>query len=233
MPVQNPIIVALDVPELDQAVGLAQRLAGEVGHFKVGLELFAAAGPDGVRAIAEFGPVFLDLKLFDIPTTVGRAATRLGRLGVSMLTVHATGGAGMIQAAVDGLADGSRGSSGPQPIVLAVTVLTSLSDTDLASVNLPDAGTQVPHVASLATRSGAQGLVCAPKDLVAVRAAVGDGPTIVTPGVRPAGAGTDDHARAATPKDAIALGADHLVIGRPITRAADPVAAARAIRASI
>lgn len=230
---ENPIIVALDVPELDQAAELARRLEGEVGAFKVGLELFGGHGPAAVERIAQFGPVFLDLKLHDIPTTVERAARRLGRLGVSMLTVHATGGPGMVQAAVAGLADGARGSRGPSPIVLAVTVLTSMSDDDLAAVNMPGAETQVPALAAMAVEAGAPGLVCAPRDLVRVRQAVGDDAVLVTPGVRPAGSGDDDHARAATPAAALADGATHLVVGRPITRAGDPVAAARTILAGL
>jgi orotidine-5'-phosphate decarboxylase len=124
----NPLIVALDVPDLDQAVGLARNLQGEVGHFKVGLELFGSHGPEAVKRIAEFGPVFLDLKLHDIPTTVERAARTLGRHGVSMLTIHALGGPAMVAAAVEGLADGAKGQGGPTPMVLAVTILTSMRD---------------------------------------------------------------------------------------------------------
>jgi orotidine-5'-phosphate decarboxylase len=229
----NPIIVALDVPELDQAVELARRLEGEVGYFKVGLELFGGHGPAAVERIAAFGPVFLDLKLHDIPTTVERAARRLGRLGVAMLTVHATGGPGMVAAAVAGLADGARGTAGPTPIVLAVTVLTSMSDADLTSINMPGAADQVPALAAMAVGAGAPGLVCAPRDLARVRAAVGQDPVLVTPGIRPAGGTDDDHARAATPAQALAAGADHLVVGRPITRAADPVTAVRSIMSSL
>jgi orotidine-5'-phosphate decarboxylase len=230
-----PIAVALDVPTLDEAVELAAVLQGEVAVCKVGLELFGAHGPDAVRRIGEQAPVFLDLKLHDIPTTVGRAARVLGRLGVAMVTVHAAGAGPMVKAAVEGLAAGhaDAGHGGPEPIVLAVTVLTSMSDADLSSVNAPAAGEQVPALASLAVEAGAQGLVCAPGDLGIVRAAVGPDVTLVTPGVRPAGSGDDDHARAATPASAIADGADLLVIGRPITRADDPVAAARAIGASL
>jgi orotidine-5'-phosphate decarboxylase len=223
--VTNPLIVALDVPTLDEAEDLARALSGEVGHLKVGLELFGAHGPEAVRRIAAHAPVFLDLKLHDIPTTVGRAARVLGGLGVQMLTVHATGAGPMVAAAVEGLAAGGS----PDALVLAVTVLTSMSDDDLASVAQPGAQEQVPRLARVATAAGAQGLVCAPRDLTAVRAAVGPDTVLVTPGVRPAGGGTDDHARAATPAEATAAGADHLVVGRPVTRATDPVADARAI----
>ncbi|MFP5308421.1 MAG: orotidine-5'-phosphate decarboxylase [Actinomycetes bacterium] len=222
----NPLIVALDVPTLDEAEELARALSGEVGHLKVGLELFGAHGPEAVRRIAVHAPVFLDLKLHDIPTTVGRAARVLGGLGVRMLTVHATGAGPMVAAAVEGLAEGGAGDAS---LVLAVTVLTSMSDDDLGTVAMPAAEEQVPRLARVAVEAGAPGLVCAPRDLAAVRAAIGTDTVLVTPGVRPAGGGTDDHARAATPADAIAAGADHLVVGRPVTRAEDPVAAARAI----
>ncbi len=230
---ENPLIVALDVPDLEQAVNLARNLRGEVGHFKVGLELFGAHGPEAVTRISEYGPVFLDLKLHDIPTTVGRAARQLGRLGVSMLTVHALGGPAMVAAAVEGLAEGSRGQGGPTPMILAVTVLTSMTEGDLAAVNLPGSAEQVPALAKMAVAAGAPGLVCAAPDLSAVRATVGDDVTLVTPGIRPAGSSKDDQARAATPAEAMAGGATHLVVGRPITRATDPVEAARAICAEI
>jgi orotidine-5'-phosphate decarboxylase len=219
------IIVALDVPALDEAEELARRLTGHVGWFKVGLELFGAEGPDAVRRIGQHGPVFLDLKLHDIPTTVQRAAARLGDLGVGLLTVHATGGPAMVAAAVDGLGDRGR--------ILAVTVLTSMSDDDLRVTNQPPAARQVPELAAMAVEAGAPGLVCAPRDLAAVRAAVGADPLLVTPGIRPAGSGDDDHARAATPAAALAEGADLLVVGRPITRAADPVDAADLIASEL
>ena len=219
------LIVALDVPTLEEAASLARCLVGAVGWFKVGLELFAAQGPEAVRAIRAHGPVFLDVKLHDIPTTVERAAARIAELGVGLVTVHAGGGAEMVAAAVRGL--GGHGE------VLAVTVLTSTSDTELAAMGSEPAASQVPRLARLASGAGAPGLVCAPRDLPAVREAVGPAVRLVTPGVRPAGAGTDDHARAATPAEAVADGADLLVIGRPITRAEDPLGAAEAIAASI
>jgi orotidine-5'-phosphate decarboxylase len=219
------IVVALDVPTLEEARDLAAALAGEVGWLKVGLELFGAFGPEAVRAVAGHAPVFLDLKLHDIPNTVERAAARVADLGVGLLTVHASGGPAMIAGAVRGLGDGGEG--------LAVTVLTSMSDDDLAAVGQPAAGEQVPRLARTAVDAGAPGLVCAPPDLRAVRDAVGAGVRLVTPGVRPAGASADDQARVATPAGAVADGADLLVIGRPITRADDPVAAARAIAAEL
>jgi orotidine-5'-phosphate decarboxylase len=219
------IVVALDVATLEEARDLAAALAGEVGWVKVGLELFSAFGPDAVRAVADHAPVFLDLKLHDIPNTVERAAARVADLGVGLLTVHASGGPAMVAAAVRGL--GGHGE------VLAVTVLTSMHDTDLAAVGQPGAAAQVPNLARVAVEAGAPGLVCAPPDLVAVRDAVGPAVRLVTPGVRPAGASADDQARVATPAGAVADGADLLVIGRPITRADDPVSAARAIAAEL
>jgi orotidine-5'-phosphate decarboxylase len=219
------IIVALDVPTLDEAETLARRLTGSVGWFKVGLELFAAHGPAAVEAIRAHGPVMLDLKLHDIPTTVERAAARVADLGVGLLTVHASGGPSMVTAAVRGLGDGGE--------VLAVTVLTSMSDDELDAIGAPPAAEQVPALAKLAVDAGAPGLVCAPTDLAAVREAVGDDVRLVTPGVRPAGASADDQTRVATPAAAVASGADLLVIGRPITRAEDPAVAARAIAAQL
>jgi orotidine-5'-phosphate decarboxylase len=222
---RDRIVVALDVPTLVEADQLASRLAGAVGWFKVGLELFAAHGPAAVEAIRSHGPVFLDLKLHDIPTTVERAASRVADLGVGLLTVHASGGPAMVESAVRGLGTGGE--------VLAVTVLTSMSDADLVAVGAPPAAQQVPALARLAVGAGAPGLVCAPTDLTAVRAAVGASTRLVTPGVRPAGSAADDQARVATPAQAVLDGADLLVIGRPITRAEDPAAAAAAIAAEL
>jgi orotidine-5'-phosphate decarboxylase len=215
------IVVALDVPTVEEADALARQLAGAVGWFKVGLELFVAEGPGAVERIRQHGPVMLDLKLHDIPTTVERAASRVAELGVGLLTVHASGGPTMVAAAVRGLGTGGE--------VLAVTVLTSLSDDELRAIGTPGAAEQVPALARLAVDAGAPGLVCAPTDLGAVRAAVGERVRLVTPGVRPAGASADDQTRIATPSSAVADGADLLVIGRPITRADDPAAAAAAI----
>jgi orotidine-5'-phosphate decarboxylase len=219
------IILALDVPTLDEADTLARQLTGRVGWFKVGLELFTAHGPAAVEAIRAHGPVMLDLKLHDIPTTVERAAARVADLGVGLLTIHASGGPSMVEAAVRGLGSGGE--------VLAVTVLTSMSDGELAAIGAPAAAEQVPALAKLAVDAGAPGLVCAPTDLLAVRAAVGGEVRLVTPGVRPAGASADDQTRIARPSSAVADGADLLVIGRPITRADDPVAAAAAIAAEL
>lgn len=223
--VDNPIIVALDVPRLEEAEDLARNLQGHVGYFKVGLELVAAHGAAAVRAIRPYGPIFLDVKLHDIPTTVHRAASRFAELDVDLLTVHAAGGPEMVSAAVSGLGEVGR--------ILAVTVLTSTSDDELSAMGMDPAEVQVPRLAELAVRAGAPGLVCAPQDVAAVRALVGPDVLLVTPGVRPAGAADQDHARASSPQAALADGADLLVIGRPITRADDPVAAAKEITASL
>ncbi len=219
------IIVALDVPTLDQAEELASALAPHVGWFKVGLELFSAHGPEAVQRIRRHGPVFLDLKLHDIPTTVERAAARLANLGVGLLTVHAAGGTDMVAGAVAGFGDGGR--------ILAVTMLTSLSEDDARAVGMPSASGHVPTLAALATSAGAPGLVCSPQEVTAVREVVGPDVLLVTPGIRPAGSSADDQSRAATPASALAAGSDLLVIGRPITRADDPVAAADAITSEL
>jgi orotidine-5'-phosphate decarboxylase len=215
----NPLIVALDVPSLDDASGLARKVGDAAGGFKVGLELFSAEGPRAVSAIE--APVFLDLKLHDIPTTVARALRALDVVAPWMVTVHALGGRAMLDAAVD---------ARPAPTkLLAVTILTHLSDDDLAELGLPKASEAVPSLAKLAAESGCDGVVCAPNDIHGVRAVVPNDFLIVTPGVRPAGAQTDEHARGATPRAAMQAGANHFVVGRPITQAPDPRAAALAI----
>ncbi len=215
----NPLIVALDVPSLDAATALARTIGAAAGGFKVGLELFAADGPRAVSAIE--APVFLDLKLHDIPTTVAHALRALDVVAPWMVNVHALGGRAMLEASAE---------AKPSPTkLLAVTILTHLSDDDLAELGLPKAGEAVPALASLAAEAGCDGVVCAPQDIARVRAVTRMGFLVVTPGVRPAGSGSDEHARGATPKEAIEAGADHIVVGRPITGAQDPRAAAERI----
>jgi orotidine-5'-phosphate decarboxylase len=194
---------------------------------KVGLELFAAEGPPAVHAAAALGrPVFLDLKLHDIPNTVEGAARSAAALGASLLTVHASGGPRMVEAAVRGAGDRVR--------VLAVTVLTSLDDEQLARVGLAGpAPAAVVRLARLAVEAGAGGLVCSPLEVAQVRAAVGPGPLLVVPGVRPPGSAAGDQARVAAPAEAVRAGADVLVLGRPLREAPDPAAAARAIAAAL
>jgi orotidine-5'-phosphate decarboxylase len=223
------IVVALDVDEVDQAVALARRLSGRVGWLKVGLELFTREGPRAVAAIAEHAPVFLDLKLHDIPTTVARSVASVARLDAGLLTVHASGGPTMLRAAADAAGE----ASGGRLRLLAVTVLTSTSDDELAAMGCDGAEVQVPRLAAMAIASGIDGLVCAPVDLGRVRAAVGVVPLVVTPGIRAQASDSDDHARAMSAFAAVRAGADLLVIGRPITRVDDPVAAVEAIVATL
>ena len=229
MKLDIPVAVALDVSSGEQAVRLARSLAPHVGAFKVGLELLSGPGPALVSALAELGkPVFCDAKLHDIPNTVERAAANLARAGARWITAHAAGGPGMIDRAVRGAAAGGTGTG-----ILCITVLTSLSSADLAAVGHGESiGREVARTARLAAAGGAEGVVCGVRELGDV-AQVAPGLMKVTPGIRPAGAASDDQARVATPADALARGADMLVIGRPITAAADPVAAAEAIRRSI
>ena len=222
-----PILVALDVPTADEAVRLARAVRPYVAGFKVGLELLMGPGPATVAALAADGSdVFADAKLHDIPTTVERAAAQLGRLGARWVTVHAAGGLVQLEAAVAGLAAGAGGRTAG---VLAVTVLTSFDDATLAEVGVQGTtGRHTSRLAKLARRSGAEGVVCAVRELGVVAQAAPD-LVKVTPGIRPAGNDPDDQKRVATPAEAMARGADYLVVGRPITRASDPAAAAAAI----
>lgn len=218
------LIVALDVPDAATALSLAEALAPTVGYFKVGLELFGSAGPDFVREmVAREARVFLDLKLHDIPATVGRSVEVLARLGVSLLTVHAAGGPEMLRQAAGAAAAADR-----PPGVLAVTALTSLDDEDLRAVGIALSPAElVVRRAQLAAECGVAGVVSSVKEAAAVRAVVAEGFHIVTPGIRPTGADVGDQKRVGTPAGAIAAGASHLVVGRPIRDAPDPVRAAR------
>lgn len=226
-----PILVALDVPTAEEAVRLANAVRPHVAGFKVGLELLLGPGPAVVGALAADGSdVFADAKLHDIPTTVERAAAQLGRIGARWVTVHAAGGAEQLRAAAEGL---STGAGGRRAGVLAVTVLTSSDADTLVEVGVTGTpGRQTARLAKLAAGSGAEGVICSVKELGVV-AEVAPDLLRVTPGIRPVGAGADDQRRVATPAEAIRRGADYLVIGRPITRAKDPAAAAAAIAASL
>ena len=224
------IIVPLDLTGSADALALVSRLRGRVGMFKVGLQLFTSAGPDVVRRIVETGErVFLDLKLHDIPNTVARAAAEAARLGVAMCDVHLGGGAAMVRAAREAI-DASGVPPDRRPILLGITVLTSLDEKDLASVGVtaPIAAHAVA-LARLGNDSGADGVVASPHEVRALREACGPAFTLVTPGVRPAGAASGDQKRVMTPREAVAAGADYIVIGRPITEAPDPAAAVEAI----
>lgn len=227
--VTNPILVALDYSSAEEAVRMAQRLRPYVGGFKVGLELMMGPGPATVAAVAELGlPVFADAKLHDIPNTVFRAARQLGRFGARWVTVHGLGSKPMVEAAVEALASVNSGAG-----ILAITVLTSLGPDDLSRTGIQGSpGKQVARLSKLAKEAGAEGVVCAVKELGDVAQAA-PGLVRVTPGVRPPGSDPDDQTRVATPADAISRGADYLVIGRPITAAADPEEAVAAIAAGL
>jgi orotidine-5'-phosphate decarboxylase len=222
-----PIAVALDAPDLETAARWAGLVTPHVSTVKVGLELYLRYGPGIVASIrgASGVQIFLDLKLHDIPATVAGAARAVARLRPDLLTVHAAGGPEVIRAAVAGA---------PDTTVAAVTVLTSLSGRELAQIGMGSSLTDaVRRLAVLAVEAGARGLVCSPREVAAVRAEVGPDVLLITPGVRPAGAEANDQARTATPEEALRAGSDLLVIGRPITGAPDPGAAASAIAAPL
>jgi len=224
MNARDRLIVALDVPQGDAARALLERLAGHVGLFKVGSQAFTAAGPELVREIVGRGEkVFLDLKFHDIPNTVAGAVASASRLGVSLVDVHGLGGRAMMEAAVGALpAMGTR--------LLAITILTSHDEETLGEIGVNGSMAEsVRRLAQLARDAGADGVVASPHEVALVREACGSDFLIVTPGIRPAGVALGDQARAATPAAALAAGADYLVVGRPITGAADPAAAADAI----
>ncbi len=216
----NPLALALDVSDLDEADRLATDLAPEVGLLKIGFELFWAYGPEAVRRIAPHGPVFMDSKLHDIPNTVERASANIARLGVRMFNVHALGGDAMMRAAREGAERGAIDASVPTPLVIAVTVLSSHGGEELASP---------ASLAWEAKEAGLDGVVVSGEDVRDVRQACGDVFCLVVPGIRPAGTNGHDQVRVLTPRDAMERGADYLVVGRAITTAADPVGAARAI----
>lgn len=224
---QAPIAVALDAPDLETAARWAGLVTPHVSTLKIGLELYLRYGPEVVASVrgASAVQVFLDLKLHDIPATVAAAARAVARLRPAMLTVHAAAGPAAIQAAAQ---------AAPAARIVAVTVLTSLGEADLDRIGLAGpASAAVRRLAVLAVEAGATGLVCSPQEVAEVRSEVGEGIMLITPGVRPAGADVNDQARVATPEEALRAGADLLVIGRPITGAADPGAAAAAIAASL
>lgn len=224
---RDRIIVALDHPDLGSALECARDLVGRARWVKVGMTLFCAEGPRAVAAMRDLGfDVFVDLKLHDIPHQVEGAAASLGSLGAGMLTVHASGGADMMEAAVRGAAAGAAAAGTPRPTVIAVTVLTSMDAETLASVGVADSpADQAAGLAALARTAGLDGVVCSPREAAEMRALLGSGALVVTPGVRPAGADVGDQARTATPAAAFEAGASHLVIGRPITGSDDPAAA--------
>jgi orotidine-5'-phosphate decarboxylase len=226
------LIVALDASKRTAVVALARLLGDRTAMVKVGLEAFTAHGPDLVRELRDIPvAVFLDLKLHDIPNTVERAARNCACMGVAAFTVHASGGEAMLRAAVAGAAAGHAGAT---PRVVAVTVLTSLDADALSALDIPgDTSERVSRWAALARRSGCGGVVCSPQEAAALRAASGPDFLLFTPGIRPAGETLGDQKRVATPAAAVAAGADFIIVGRPITAAADPAAAADAILAEL
>jgi orotidine-5'-phosphate decarboxylase len=226
----NPVFVALDTTDLNHARDLAQRLKPHVGGLKLGLEFFSAHGPDGVCAFKAVGlPIFLDLKFHDIPNTVVGAVRAAASLGVDILNVHAAGGEAMLKAAHE-----AAHSVNPATKVIAVTVLTSLSDDDLAKVGQRGpAQDQVLRLATLTRDCGLAGVVCSAHEIALLRKSMGPGFLLVVPGIRPKDADAGDQQRVMGPKEARDLGASILVIGRPITEASDPARAAREIAQSL
>ena len=229
--IPNPLCIALDTPDVARARELARALRGEAGHLKIGMEFFYANGPAGYEAVAAEGvPVFLDLKLHDIPNTVASAMRSLMRLEPrpAIVNLHAAGGADMMKAAAEAVDGRAK--------LIAVTVLTSLSEDDLQGVGFDPARALAAHAVNLAEAAkatGLDGVVCSPREVAAIRAATGAGFLTVVPGIRPADSGAGDQKRIATPRAALDNGANILVIGRPVTGTADPVAAARAIRVEL
>jgi len=229
------VIVALDFANPMHALALADRLDPAACALKVGKELFVIAGPEPVRwMIARGFRVFLDLKFHDIPNTVAQACAAATRLGVWMLNVHAAGGRAMLESAREAVAAAAAEEGRAPPLLIAVTVLTSLADADLAATGIAaPAGEQALKLARLASGCGLDGVVCSAVEAKALRSALGPSFKLVTPGIRPAGSARDDQARVITPEAAIANGADYLVIGRPVTQAPDPVAALASINAAL
>jgi orotidine-5'-phosphate decarboxylase len=229
------LAVGLDVPDLESARVLAASLAGQVGWLKVGSELFSSAGPAAVQAAGEAARVFLDLKFHDIPNTVASAVRAATRIRVGMLTVHTSGGGAMLRAARQAAEEAAADYGVPRPLIVGVTVLTSLAAADLKEVGVSaeTVDDQVARLVELAVASGLDAVVASPREVARVRAVAGDALRIVTPGIRSASAPADDQARTATAGDAIAAGSDILVVARPVIRAPDPANAARELLAEI
>ena len=232
---QNPIIVALDLPSADAAIGIATEVASAVGAFKIGSELFSAAGPDIVRRIrATGGSVFLDLKYHDIPNTVAKAVAAATRLEIQMLTIHTCGGADMMRAAEESAQETARSLGHKPPLILGVTVLTSMDQKSLETTGVSsEVASQVERLALLATAAGLRGLVCSPLELSLLRARLPTAVQLVTPGIRGPGDAAGDQRRTLSASEALCLGANWLVIGRPIYAAQNPRQAAEDILKSL
>lgn len=229
--VKERLIFALDVDDYQAAEDWVARLAGQVGAFKIGKQLFTRCGPQVVKMVIERGgAVFLDLKYHDIPNTVAKAGLEAARLGVRMFNVHALGGREMMQALVAGIDAVAPRGTAERPLLLAVTILTSSDDATLRDIGIDrPVAEMVPRLAKLAQDAGMDGVVASPREVESIREACGPDFAIVTPGVRPVFAALDDQKRVTTPADALQAGADYLVIGRPISAAADPADAAESI----
>jgi len=230
-----PVFCALDTVDVAEAVVLAQALKGTVGGLKLGLEFYCANGADGFKVVAETGmPIFLDLKFHDIPNTVAGAIRAVAPLAPKILTVHTLGGPDMLRRAADTAAEEAEKNGVTRPSVIGVTILTSMDENDLGSIGVANnVADQVIRLAALAQDSGLDGIVCSPKEITAVRAVADPDFKLIVPGIRPVGSATGDQKRVMTPLAARKAGADILVIGRPITNAPNPAAAARAIADSL
>jgi len=227
---QQPIIVALDFPDANSALNLAKRLRGQPCHLKVGKELFTRSGPQIIEQLQALDfKIFLDLKFHDIPNTVAKAVEAAAAMGVWMVNVHASGGVKMMEAARNALTKFSQ-----PPILIAVTVLTSLNDADLLEIGISsNVETHVQRLALLTKKAGLDGVVCSPKEIKLLRESIGKDFLLVTPGIRPIGSAQNDQQRILTPSQALDLGTNYLVIGRPITAAVDPVIALEEINRSL
>lgn len=235
LPRHNPIICAIDTADSGEAAHLVRKLEGGVGAIKLGLEFFTANGVEGVRAMAFSNlPIFLDLKFHDIPNTVSGAIKATAGMDVFMMTVHAAGGPAMLRAAAEASAEVAAATGKARPLIVGVTVLTSLDDADLAAIGVnANPKDQVKRLAELAQKAGLDGVVCSPQEISALRAQCGAEFKLVVPGIRPAGSAKGDQKRTMTPKEAIDQGANYLVIGRPIAQAPEPRLAAVEILQSL
>ena len=229
----NPIFCAIDTLDLAQARHLAQNLAPHIGGVKLGLEFFTAHGPEGIRQVAGDLPLFLDMKYHDIPNTVAGAIRAGAGLKPTYITVHASGGSAMLRAAMLGARD-AESQTGHRPKILGVSILTSMDAADMQETGVDGSVEhQVLRLAELAQSAGLDGLICSPHEIAALRQQCATNFILVVPGIRPAGSDAGDQKRTLTPREAMDAGATHLVIGRPITQASDPAAAAAAILDSL